>query len=283
MQLRRPLPRDDRRTAEQVWEHFQVEQVLADRLRKASRQERRHLYTDVYDELYRRIPFHPQLTRKVTLEQRQRSIAEQLQLLDRFLTPNTVFLEIGAGDCALSFAISARVKKVYAVDVSNCITAATHVPPNFELKISDGTSMPIPPGEVTLAFSNQLMEHLHPDDALDQLNNIYAALAPGGKYVCITPNRLTGPHDVSVHFLREARGFHLKEYTATELDRLFRKAGFRHTTHYRRLRGMHTRMPNAVVKSLESLVSALPPGAIDRVATNNPMRALLEIRAVATK
>jgi hypothetical protein len=31
------------------------------------------------------------------------------------------------------------------------------------------------------------MEHLHPEDAFEQLRNIIRALAPGGRYVCITP------------------------------------------------------------------------------------------------
>jgi predicted SAM-dependent methyltransferase len=33
---------------------------------------------------------------------------------------------------------------------------------------------------VDLAYSNQLMEHLHPDDASEQLANVYRALKPGG-------------------------------------------------------------------------------------------------------
>ena len=70
------------------------------------------------------------------------------------------------------------------------------------------------------------MEHLHPDDAVDQLKNIYNALVNGGKYICITPNRLTGPHDISKYFDNVATGFHLKEYTVTELSGLFREVGF---------------------------------------------------------
>ena len=81
--------------------------------------------------------------------------------------------------------------------------------------LSDGVSVEVPAASVTLAYSNQLMEHLHPDDALVQLRNIVRALAPGGLYVR-HPNRLTGPHDISMYFDRVATGFHLKEYTATE-------------------------------------------------------------------
>ena len=61
---------------------------------------------------------------------------------------------------------------------------------NFELIISDGISIPVPAGSIDFAYSNQLMEHLHPDDAESQLENVFTALRPGGAYLCITPNRL---------------------------------------------------------------------------------------------
>src|SRR3712207_8321428 len=52
----------------------------------------------------------------------------------------------------------------------------------------------------TTLFRSQLMEHLHPEDAAEQLANIARALAPGGVYVCVTPNRLYGPSDISMYF-----------------------------------------------------------------------------------
>ena len=70
------------------------------------------------------------------------------------------------------------------------------------------------------------MEHLHPDDAIVQLTNIKNALTNGGKYICITPNRINGPHDISRYFDKEASGFHLKEYTFTDLNKIFKNIGF---------------------------------------------------------
>lgn len=71
------------------------------------------------------------------------------------------------------------------------------------------------------------MEHLHPDDAERQATNVFHCLRLGGKYICITPNRLYGPHDISRYFDREPTGFHLKEYTNLELRDLFSRIGFR--------------------------------------------------------
>ncbi len=132
-----------------------------------------------------------------TAEDIQRNVDTQLGWLAPYFNRETVFLEIGAGGCHLSLAMAERVKAVVAVDVSNEITSHVTPPTNFRLVISDGTSIPVPPGTIDLAFSNQLMEHLHPDDAAEQLREIFKALAPGGTYLCFTPNSMTGPHDVS--------------------------------------------------------------------------------------
>src|SRR3712207_6241441 len=50
------------RTPARVRHHYEVERELADRLRRAGPGERLRLYSEVYDELFRRVPDHPQLT-----------------------------------------------------------------------------------------------------------------------------------------------------------------------------------------------------------------------------
>ena len=37
------------------------------------------------------------------------------------------------------------------------------------------------------------------------------------RFICLTPHRSTGPHDMSKYFGDVATGFHLKEYTNKEL------------------------------------------------------------------
>lgn len=55
------------RTRNQVREHYEIEKELAARLRNASREERRHLYSSLYDDLLRRIPHHPMLLQEGAL------------------------------------------------------------------------------------------------------------------------------------------------------------------------------------------------------------------------
>src|SRR2546426_2685129 len=94
-----PEPAAGGRTAQQLREQYEIEKQLADRLRTAPRQERRHLYASAYDELYQRVPHHPQLTQKSCPHETAKAVASQMRFLGRFLNKDTIFLEIGAGDC----------------------------------------------------------------------------------------------------------------------------------------------------------------------------------------
>ena len=214
------------RTTSQIREHYDLETALADRLRHSTREARTTLYNEVYNDLFSKIKHHPQLTRKNNAAEIRKRNQEQLGFLSRFIEDHHTYLEVGAGDCGLTFAVAEKVKQAIAVDVSPVITENARTPDNFELRISDGRSIPVPPESIDIAYSNQLMEHLHEEDAFEQLGNIYQALVNGGSYICVTPNRVNGPHDVSAYFDKTARGLHLKEYTWHELKILFRKAGF---------------------------------------------------------
>src|SRR4051812_36750800 len=122
------------RTPERVRFHYEVEKELADRLRVAEPHERLRLYGPVYDELFRRVCDHPQVLEKADGSSTARAISEQLAFIAPLLRRGeTRFLEIGPGDCALSFAVSAVGKSVHAVDVSDVISAAANVPENFTM------------------------------------------------------------------------------------------------------------------------------------------------------
>ena len=281
MDMRKPP--DDARSAEQVRQHYDVEVELASVLRTAPKDQRLQLYARLYDELYRRVPAHPQLTRKLSAGATRAEIDQQMKFLRRFLRPDATYLEIGAGDCALAIEAARLVRKAYALDVSEEVVKNTIFPGNGELVLSDGCSVPVAPGSVDVAYSNQLMEHLHPDDALEQLQNIHRSLADGGLYICITPNRLNGPHDVSKYFDDVAKGFHMKEYTTRELASLFQAVGFRRVTPYLRVLGRHFAVPRWVPALGERLLEMLPVRTGHALATRVPFRWLLGIQLVGRK
>lgn len=239
--------------------HFDVERELAKRIRDSDRDSRKKLYTSVYDELFKRVHDHPQLQEKVDPIKRQRRIDWQVSHLRTLVPASGNFLEIGPGDCALSIAMSDHAKTVTAVDVSNEITRRNDLPLNFSLLISDGTSIACADGSIDLAYSDQLMEHLHPDDAREQLKEVYRVLRPNGKYLLITPNSAIGPHDVTKYFdIDSPQGLHLKEYTFAELDELLAHVGFTKRAALVGAMGHYFAIPIAWANRLEALFMKAP-------------------------
>jgi len=228
--------------------------------------------------LFATITHHPQNTSKVSEAENAIYVAKQMTYLRRFLENKSVFVEIGPGDCALSFDVANEVNQVYAIDVSDEITKASKSPVNFKLILSDGVSIPIKE-KADIVYSNQLIEHLHEDDVEQQLQNIVTILNKGGKYVCISPSRLTGPHDVSKHFDKVAKGFHLKEYTFKELRNIFLETGFTSVYGYWGAKGKFIKIPGKVIVFTESLFNLLPR----KLLKNKIASFFLNIRIVGVK
>jgi SAM-dependent methyltransferase len=275
--------RGETRSDERLAAHYRVERRLADRLRDAKDAgERRALFATMYDELFREVPDHPRLLSKGrSTDGRERDIGWDLAQLRPYLEPGTTFLEIGAGDCALSARVARAAKHVYAVEI--CDQTRGELPANVELVISDGQSVPVPEASCDVAFSDQLMEHLHPEDAMAQLRNIHRALKPGGVYFCITPNSLYGPSDISAYFDDVARGFHLREYTLRDVRAIFADAGFPTIHVYAGARGWFVRVPAMLVEAIETTLGWLPPRWRRRIADTQVMRAVLGLRVAAIK
>jgi ubiquinone/menaquinone biosynthesis C-methylase UbiE len=272
------------RSAEQVREHYEIEKVLAARLRDGTASERKQLYNTLYDELCRRVPHHPHLTRRVSPAETQRLVSYQLNFLARFLSKDTTYLEVGPGDCSLALEVARHVRRSIGVDVCSEIAAENRARDNFALMLSDGTSIPVPPASVDIAYSNQLMEHLHPDDARAQLINLNRALKLGGMYVCVTPNRLTGPHDISRDFDLVATGFHLREYTNAELIELFHSCGFHPVRIYSSVRGHPFRVPTQAVLAVERWLLRQSPARARALLSWPSLRKLIDnCRLVAVK
>jgi SAM-dependent methyltransferase len=244
------------RSPERLVAHYALERRLSDRLRRASREARRTVYTEVYSELVASLPDHPYHSpaRSSAVER----LDGQLRRIDSYLQPDTPFLEIGCGDAALAFAVARRTSIAYAVDVTDALIDFANAPVNFRFLQTNGVEIPLASASIDLAYSNQLMEHLHPADAVDQLKEVHRVLKPGGCYICITPSRLTGPHDISCYFDYEATCFHLREYDYSALRDLFQDAGFTEFRCYVSARGRLIRIPYPVMRTFELIFLALP-------------------------
>lgn len=246
------------RSLERLRAHYDVESALADRLRNASRAERPAIYARMYEELFAKVPDHPRLVRRENPPLARRKLDRQLRLIRPWIEPRTAFLEFGAGDCGLSFAVSEHARRVVAVDIADQRDPAAASPQNFELVVYDGYRLDLPDRSIDVAFSNDLIEHLHPDDVEIHFQTVHRLLRAGGCYLFTTPHSFNGPHDVSRFFSEEPRGFHLKEWTFTELDRLLRRCGYSAAAFYRFAKGVPLRQPRTAMLALERIIGCLP-------------------------
>lgn len=270
----------DPRSEERLTAHYLLERQLACRLRYASRADRCHVYTQVYGELFRSLPDHPQKFDDGAA--RVRRVRRLISRLRPFLSRNKTFMEIGCGDAVLSHEIASHVGHCYAVDVTDALIDRLAVPVNLEVVLTKGVHIPLPDNSVDIALSDQLMEHLHPDDARDQLAEIYRVLKPGGTYHCSTPNRVTGPHDVSHFFEYEATGFHLKEYDSVAIECLFKEAGFRRIRYVIPL-FFGPPIPRVFQRAMEGVLWMMPPHMRARASRQRTLSVLIGINVIGTK
>jgi len=219
--------------------------------------ERRFLYRELYDELFRRVPHHPGLqSREGGPEIGE--VRDRVRLLRRFTDDGGVCAEVGAGDGAIARELARYMEKVYAFEVSEELVKRTSGElKNLERRIYDGLELPLAPASVDLVYSDQVIEHLHPDDVVPHFESIHRALKVSGVYVFGTPHRFSGPHDISRVFSPVACGFHLCEWTNRELVKFIRDVGFRKVCFPRCRQGLFLRIPVSCVLILEGILRGL--------------------------
>ena len=266
------------RSIDRLREHFLVERELAARLAGSSAADRATLYTALYNELFTRVHDHPQ--NWADPQKRERNTASQLAMLEPYLGDQVVFVELGCGDAAVSKAIAPRIGEAIGVDVTPALMDRVAAPANFRFVQTEGTDLALPDAHADLAYSNQLMEHLHTEDALQQLAEVRRVLKPGGLYLCSTPNRITGPHDISGYFGVEPVGFHLREYDHGSLAAMFRQAGFRSVQARLSVKGRGFTTPVWPVALFERVFSRLPTSIRLRAAQAGPVRSLAGLMLV---
>lgn len=210
--------------------HYEVEKELAARLMATPREQRPHIYRTMYQELFERVPEHARLSEAMSPEQMKINLAREIRLVEKYLTPETDLIEFAPGTCRFSYHVAQRVRSVTAVDISDQRRADIAAPYNFRHVVYDGYHLDMEDACADVIFSNQFIEHIHPEDTLLHFQLAHRLLRDGGHYVFCTPHLFMGPWDVSRDFSDTAEGFHLKEWTYRELRDVILKAGFRKAT-----------------------------------------------------
>ena len=259
---------------------FILEKELGRKLLASNKEERRVAYKRLYGELFSKFPhiaYNPESDIVHTLEW-------QMKFLKPFLNKSTIFMEIGAGNCLLSIQVCKQVKQVIAYEVADAIPHIENKPDNLVLKIFDGIDFDEANDSVDIIYSNQVFEHLHPEDALLHVQQYFKFLKKGGKVVIITPHCLTGPHDISRNYSNMPEGFHMKEYNYKELKKILLDAGFRRPKLYigNKKYGYYS-FPNSIFIFLENLYKQVPLRVRYKHKNNRVLLNLFRIKMVAEK
>lgn len=216
-------------THDQVRTHYEVEHELREHILRSSRDERSQAFSWAYDELFRRVPWHPALTEDSGIANEE-LITQRSSTILPFLPSRsgTQVLEIGCGMGELSIALSRNGYSCVGVDVSEIRIARLKQLETDTLRFQqcEATVLPFETNAFDVVISMQLFEHLHPQDASTHLEEVYRVLKPGGYYLLETPNRLAGPRDISRFFSDTPQGFHLREYSVADLCELLSRCGF---------------------------------------------------------
>lgn len=263
------------KNSEELQKQYLFEKELAEKLKNSSKDERKNLYSQIYND------FENKKFETSPPQNTSKKVNYRLKLVKKFTDPTKSLIEIGAGNCNFAIEIAKYVKNVIAIDVIDSPIKET--PENYKYIRFDGFNIPTEPKSIDIAISDQVMEHIHEDDALDQLKNIYNCIKDSGKYICFTPNKTTGPWDISRHFDNEATGLHLKEYTYQEMSTLLKKVGFKKSEFYIGFKGHYLKAPTQILILLEKLFSKIPDRLRKFLAEKCYFRILFGINVIAKK
>ena len=252
---------------------FEKEREFAKLIMEAPTSRRTQAYAYAYEELYRLFP-----DLQTDEDEESNRVVTSMSFIWPFIARSKVVVEIGAGRCKLAQALAQVVKKVVALDVA-VLADTARFPINLTHEVFNGRDLPMETNSVDTVISDNVVEHLHPEDGLRQSAEALRVLKPGGSLVLLTPNYANGPHDISTFFSRVPAGLHLKEYSCLEIRAMLKQAGFAKVRAYVGAKGYYMPLPCAVGAVLEQIGQRLPRSFTRRTV----VRWLLPNRFTAAK
>jgi SAM-dependent methyltransferase len=215
-------------TEEMILTHWELEKSLTKQLLESSHENRWEIFDRCYTKLY-----------------------SELDWLNKFigsshvaLTPSTLYAmwpiiigeppkniyEIGSGKGELINYLANYGYNCKGTEITR-ERGEKHVSEHTNLSwgISDGVHLNQFESADTydVVVSNQVIEHIHPDDLVEHFNSVRSILINGGRYIITTPHKFVGPSDISRVFrCNKPMGMHLREYSYQELRKLLNRSGF---------------------------------------------------------
>jgi ubiquinone/menaquinone biosynthesis C-methylase UbiE len=212
------------RSREDLRAQFEFERQQRTRLLQSTREERPAMTSQIYDELFERFPEHSALTE--TAAGRAEFGRRRAGLILPLARPGQKVLEVGCGRGDALVALAAGGLVCYGLEPSRRMLGLAPKVPGVSISYGTAERLEIADASFDLVFSQQVLEHLHPDEVPVHFREAWRVLRRGGVLAVETPNRRTGPQDVSRGFTPTAEGLHLKEWSVRELADEIGRAGF---------------------------------------------------------
>ncbi len=199
--------------------HAKLEGELTDIILNSDRESRPAIVAECYSKLYRELYW--------LAGTGSDSGAEQWLSL---LFNGAQVYEVGSGAGYLSEYLNAHGVDCVRTDISNERTAVRRESGGNPIQSTDGVRLSEYLGGETFDFviSDQVVEHIHPEDLETHFREALKILVPGGSYIFRAPHALFGPHDLSKIFGEPTAVFmHLHEFCWKDVALIVQHCGYR--------------------------------------------------------
>jgi SAM-dependent methyltransferase len=273
------IPAEAPVTEAMILNHWELEKRLTLQLKASRPEDRWEVFDRCYSELYGTLDWLNHLTQT---DDGAQSVHRNRVWRTLIGEPPQKIYEVGSGKARLITWLATQGFVCRATEVTRERGQAHAVEnPNLTWGISDGIHLDQfeTPSSYNAVISDNVIEHLHPDDVLEHFKGVWKLLTPGGRYIFCTPHQCAGPADISSVFgCRRPEGMHLREYTFGELAGICCQAGFnkvgaalvlpaRMPSIFRRILKPHKgAVYLGYVRILENLILLLPDTEIRRRA-----------------
>jgi len=221
------IPKEATLTEEMILAHWTLEQRLTQELLESTPENRWETFERCYSTLYKELEWLNRLTGGTDTTSPAERYCHWAELIG---APPKLIYEVGSGKAAMIGYLAQLGHQCTATEITRergAMHAVEH--PNLRWTQTDGVHLEDfeSPGTYDFILSDNVIEHMHPDDLILHLEGASEILKPGGQYLMAVPHRWFGPWDISKVFKYEiASGMHLKEYTHRELRQAVLRAGF---------------------------------------------------------
>jgi len=226
------IPKEVSVSKEMVLQHWALERQLTDELLNSTKENRWEIFEKCYTELYHELAWLNTIVHasiNIPLKIRYRAWTDAIGPV-----PQKIY-EIGSGKGTMISYLSTLGHSCKATEITR-ERGGKFLNGNNDVELGNTDGIHLDqfeePESYDVLLSDQVIEHMHPDDVLEHFKGAFSILKTGGRYIFSTPHIFTGPHDVSKVFgSPTAIAMHLKEYTFKELSSIAKQAGFKNVTY----------------------------------------------------